>query len=132
MKARGVQRKKNSPVPDQPNMFPFKIDLVVPVGSMQQRALKLLKPRNSRPSPIIQNATSIDENVAMIRNLNICFQILDFNIISALLMVPISASNLMLSLDKAFQSMSIRKPIKITENLPASSIHTRPIEFRLE
>lgn len=59
----------------------------------------------------------------MILNLNIGLQILDFDIVTSLLVIPVSASNLMFSLDKAFQSMSIRKSIKIIENLLASSIN---------
>lgn len=91
-----------------------------------------MKPWNGWPSPIVQNAAGIDEYVAVIADFNVCLEILDLDIVSTFLMVPVSPSNLVLSLDESFQCMSVRKSVKIVEDLFASGINTRPIEFWLE
>lgn len=59
----------------------------------------------------------------MIRGFHIGLQILDLDIIASLFVIPVSASNLMLSLDEAFQSMFIRKSIEIVKNFLTSSIN---------
>lgn len=59
----------------------------------------------------------------MIRDLHIGPQILDLDIVASLLVIPVSTSNLMLSLDEASQSVLVRKPVKIVEYFLASSIY---------
>lgn len=83
-----------------------------------------MKSRNSRPPPIVQDSTGINEHIAMIGDFGVGLQVLDRDVVSAFLMVPVSSSNLMLSLDEALQSMPIGKSVKIVEDLFASSINT--------
>ena len=68
----------------------------------------------------------------MIGDFSVGLEVLDFDIVTTLLMVPISSSNLMFSLDEAFQPMSVCKSVEIVEDLFASRINASPIEFWLE
>lgn len=59
----------------------------------------------------------------MIRNFGVGLEVLDLDVVSTLLMVPISSSNLMFSLDEALQSMSVCKSVKIVEDFFASCVN---------
>lgn len=68
----------------------------------------------------------------MVCNRLVRLQILHVHIVSALLLIPVRANDLMSRLNILVQPILARKIIKIRENLLGSGIHCRPIELRFK
>ena len=84
-----LQWKPDVPIANKADMATGKIDLVVPIRSMKKNTLVLVYSRNSRPLPIVQDATSINKNIAVVIDGLTPVQVLDMHIVSALGMIPV-------------------------------------------
>jgi hypothetical protein len=67
---------------------------------VKKGSLVFVKSWNSRPSPVVEDSAGVDENIAVIKNLRVIFQVGDLDIVSTLLMIPVCSRNLMLRLDE--------------------------------
>ena len=120
------------PVTDQSNMTTREIDVIVPVRRMQQRTLVLLDALDRRPLPVVQDTTCVNKDVAMICDGRARCEVGDLHIVSALLLVPVGASDLVLRLDVLVQRILAGKVVEVGENLARARIHGRPVEFGLK
>jgi hypothetical protein len=111
------------PVTNETNMSAFQLGLIVPVGSVEKNSLVFVKSRNSRPSPVIQDSASIDEDIAMIRDLGTVFQVGDLDIVSTFLVIPVRSRNLMLRLDVIEELVFSSKRVEVGENFLASRVN---------
>ena len=50
-------------------MLTFQTNVLIPIGGMQKRAFVVVQAWDCRPSPVIQDAARIDQDVARIMNL---------------------------------------------------------------
>jgi hypothetical protein len=120
------------PIANKSDMTTCKVNLIVPVRGVQERALVLVDARDGRPLPIVQNARRVDENVAMIVHDLPALYVLDLHIVSSLLLVPCRADDLMLCLHILVQSILPRKVVEVCIDLPRAGIDGRPIKLGLE
>lgn len=120
------------PVTDETYMAASEVDVFVPVCGVEECAFVFFYAGDGGPSPVVQDASSIDENVAVIVDNLSAFEILNLNIISAFLLVPSRTDDLVSCLDEFLQSILRRKIIKIRINLLRTRIHRAPIQLRLK
>lgn len=120
------------PIANQTDVAASQVDVVVPIRSVQKRALVLVDARNRRPLPVVQDTRSIDKNIAMIIHNLSALKILDLHIVSALLLVPRRAANLVPRLNILVQPILSRKVIEVRENLFRARVHSGPVKLGLK
>jgi len=119
-------------ITNQANVLACKINIVVPVGSVQQSAFVLRQPGNRRPSPIVENATGVDQDIAVILDFSAISQIIHRHIVSTLLMIPERTGHLMSGFDVLFKVVLIGEVVEVLIDLLAAGIYARPVEFWFE
>ena len=119
-------------ITDQTDVLALELDLIIPVGSVEERSLVLLDTRNRRPPPVIKNTGSVDENIAVIDNLFVVEGIPDGNIVTTLLVIPVRTGHRMVCLDVLIELVLLREAIEVIEDFTAAGIHARPIELGLK
>jgi hypothetical protein len=120
------------PVANQPNVATSQINLIIPIRSMQKRALVLLNPLDRRPLPVVQDTRRIDENVAMIIHNLPALEVLDLHIVPALLLVPRRAIDLVPCLDVLVQPILARKVVEVRVDFPRAGVDGGPVELGLK
>src|ERR1700733_8537694 len=120
------------PVPDESNMSAFQVYIVIPICRVQQSPLVLVQTRDSRPPPIIEDASSIDQDITVITDLPACLQILNLDIVATSLLVPVRARNLVLGFHVVMETVLGCKMIEIVIYLLAACVYRGPVELRLE
>lgn len=68
----------------------------------------------------------------MLRDLGVVLEILDLDIISALLLVPVGPNDLVLGLDVFVEVIFSRESVEVVVDFLAAGIDSRPIKLRLE
>lgn len=76
------------PIADETDMFSAQVNLLVPIGSVQKSSLELGEARNGGPRPVVEDARGIDQDVTMVLDSLVPFQVLDFNVVATLSLVP--------------------------------------------
>ncbi len=120
------------PISDQTDMFPGEIHCVIPICSVKQCPLVVLQSRNCRPSPIIQDSRSIDQDITVMTEFLTCLNISDLDIVPSISSIPVCSCNLMLCSDVIFEMVLRCKIVKVREDLSTACIYSRPIKFRFE
>jgi hypothetical protein len=120
------------PVADEADVTPTEVDFVVPVRSVQKHALVLVDAGDGRPCPVVQDAGSVDENVAVVVNDLPALEVFDLYIVAALLLVPDRTADLVSCLDVFMQPILPRKIVEVCKDLLGASIHGAPIQLRLK
>jgi hypothetical protein len=104
------------PIPYEANTFPRKVERRVPVGTVNEVALKGVEARDCRPLPGIEYASGVDKKVAPFlehsatRGLNLDNPFTGF-------FFPVAANNLVAAADILTQSVLIDEIGKIFTNL---------------
>lgn len=94
-----------------------KVNLIIPIRSVEKGALVLLESWDCRPLPVIQDTRGVYQDIAMIGNSLATPCILDVYVITALRLVPVCASDLVLRLDIFVQTVFSCKVVEVLENL---------------
>lgn len=99
---------------------------------MQQCALVLVEPRNGRPLPVVEDAAGVDEDVAVIADDSTGGQVLNLDVVTSALVVPVGADNLVAGLDVLLQAVLVGEAIKVVEDLLGRGVDSGPVELGLE
>lgn len=94
---------------------------------MKQSALVLVKAGNGRPPPVVEDTTSIDENITMVASDSAGSEILNLDIVASSVVVPVRANDLLSSLDVLLQAIFICETVKVCENLLGGWVDGGPV-----
>ena len=108
-------------------MLPLERDRVVPIGSMQQRALVLIQTWNGGPLPVVEDSAGIDEHVAVLAEDSVGLEILDPDVVTSLVVVPVGTDNLVPDLDILLQAVLVGEVVKVLKDLLGRRIHCGPV-----
>jgi hypothetical protein len=108
------------------------VHIVIPICRVQQSPLVLVQTWDSRPPPITEDASSIDQDITVITDLPACLRILNLDIVAASLLVPVRARNLVLGFHVIMKTVLGCKIIEIVIYLLAACVYCRPVELRFE
>jgi hypothetical protein len=113
-------------------MFATQIHRVIPVCSVEQSAFILVKPGDSWPSPVVENASSIDKDITRVCKFSSTLEIFNGHCISTCILNPLCANNLVFGFDKLVKIVFSGKIAEVVENLFATGVYGRPVELWLE
>ena len=99
---------------------------------MKEGTLVLVQARNSRPPPVVENTRSVYDQVGKIADNGSSGKVLDFDVVTAPVVVPISANDLVPGLDETLQAIFICEAVEVLKDLLCWGINGRPIELGLE
>lgn len=99
---------------------------------MKQSALVLVKAGNGGPPPVVEDTSSIDENITVVADDGTAGEILDLDIITSSVVVPVGTNDLLFSLDVLLQTIFVCEPVKVCENLLCGRVHGGPVELGLK
>jgi len=108
------------------------IDLVVPVGRVQEHALVLVEAWDGWPRPVVQDARSVDQDVAVVEDGLARLEVLDLHIVATLLLVPVGAGDLVPRLDVPVEPVLARKVVEVGEDFLGRCIHGAPVQLGFE
>ena len=94
--------KGDLPIANETDMLPLERNRVIPVCRMEQRPLIFIQTWDCRPPPIVQDATSVDEDIAVVADDIAASNILNFDVVATAVRVPVGANDLVLGLDIVF------------------------------
>lgn len=136
MSVRGpLERKRFEdliPVADQADVAPSQVDVIIPVRRVKEHAFVLVDAGDGRPRPVVQDTRRIHKNVAVIVDYLSALQVLDLDIITALLLAPSRSYDLVSRLDILVEAVFPREIIEVRKYLFGASVHRAPIQFRLK
>lgn len=115
---------ENLPIADQPNILPREVQILIPVCTMNQRSLVIFDPGDRWPSPVVQNTTTIDENVTLVMDGPTSREIFDLNVPIAASLVPLCPYHLVIGLAVLSQVVLYHEIIEIGVDLLCRSINS--------
>lgn len=99
---------------------------------MYLRPRELLKPRNGRPLPVVQDASRVDEDMAVVLCQCPSSYITDLNVPFSTLRDPSCTTDYLLRLDVLLQAILICEIIEVSKDLGAAGEDRRPVWLGLK
>lgn len=98
-------------------MLACEINRLVVVGSVQQSPFKVVQSFDRRPSPGVEDAARVNQDVTMIGEHNTRVQVLDSNIVSRSAAVPFRANHLVLRVTVLCETVLLAEEVEVLEDV---------------
>ena len=83
---------------------------------MKESSFVVLQTWNSRPLPVVQDTTGIDQDIAMIADNAVGVKISNLDVVASALLIPVGTNDLMLCLDVVLQAIFVGESIEVFED----------------